>query len=282
MLSVTLACRAPLRLVKIALVAPFEGRFAAIGYEAFPAMRIALREQISAGGLGGYQVEFVAYNDNADPAQAERAARSAVMDESVVAVIGHFRLDTTLAALPIYTQAGVPIVAPEVPADQLPEHPLLFRTALPTAAFSVPESCRIDDEARAAILSALPDLQSGGVQRMYASQVAGRCFAAVAPYPHELPGAMQALSTFKDVSGGFEPAPRSLLTYDATRLVLQALGADIAANGKPTRDGVARALRRADFSGLLGRISFDSAGARTDAPVWRYRFDAAGMPQPIP
>ena len=70
----------PLPTVKIALVAPFEGRFAAVGYEAFPAMRIALREQIAAGGIGGFQVEFVAYNDNADPALAARMARNVLMD----------------------------------------------------------------------------------------------------------------------------------------------------------------------------------------------------------
>ncbi|HEY3342052.1 MAG TPA: hypothetical protein VGK81_08545, partial [Anaerolineae bacterium] len=59
------ACATPRPTIKIALVAPFEGRFREVGYDAFPAMRLALRQQIQAGGIGNYEVEFVAYNDNA-------------------------------------------------------------------------------------------------------------------------------------------------------------------------------------------------------------------------
>lgn len=272
------ASLAPLPTVKIALVSPFEGRFAAVGYEAFPAMRIALREQITAGGIGGLQVEFVAYNDNADPAQAARMARNVVLDESVVAVIGHYRLDTTLAALAVYTQAGLPIVVPGVPADLLPDSPLLFRMGAPTARLRAPEACRIDDDLRQEILAILPDLQSGGVQRLFAARVAGACFATDAPYPRDWPAAQRALSAFPDVSGGFEPGPRSITAYDATRLILQALQAVARAGRWPGRAEVARALRVVSYAGLSGPIRFDSQGRVIDPPVWVYRFDQSGRP----
>lgn len=272
------ASLAPLPTIKIALVAPFEGRFAAVGYEAFPAMRIALREQIAAGGIGGYQVEFVAYNDNADPAQAARMAHNVALDESVVAVIGHYRLDTTLAALAVYTQAGLPVVAPGVPADLLPADPLVFRMGAPTTRLRAPESCQIDDGLRREILAVLPDLQSASVQRLFAARVAGRCFVTDAPYPRDWPAAERALSAFPAVSGGFEPGPRSILAYDATRLILDALHAVARAGRRPDRAEVARALGNTTHAGLLGPLRFDQTGLLTDPPVWVYRFDASGVP----
>lgn len=127
MLAVLTACGRPSRTVKIALVAPFEGRLRQIGYDVFPAMRLALREQIRSGGVGDVYVTFIAYNDNGDPAGAERVARNVALDEEVVAVMGHFVASTTLAALNVYTSAGLPVLATLVPADQLPQDPLVFR-----------------------------------------------------------------------------------------------------------------------------------------------------------
>jgi ABC-type branched-subunit amino acid transport system substrate-binding protein len=280
-LAIAPACGAsltPLPTVKIALVAPFEGRFAAVGYEAFPAMRIALRKQIAAGGIGGYQVEFVAYNDNADPVQAARMARNVVLDTSVVAVIGHYRLDTTLAALAVYTQAGLPVIAPGIPADLLPEDPLVFRMGAPTTQLRAPEWCRIDDALRQDILAVLPDLQSSGVQHLFAARVVGACFATDAPYPRDWPAAQRALSAFPDVSGGFEPGPRSISAYDATRLILDALQAAALAGPRPGRAEVARALGNTTHAGLLGPLRFDQTGTLAAPPVWVYRFDQSGVP----
>lgn len=281
LLAIAPACAAslaPLPTVKIALVAPFEGRFAAVGYEAFPALRIALREQIAAGGIGGFQVEFVAYNDNADPAQAARMARNVVLDESVVAVIGHYRLDTTLAALSVYTQAGLPVVAPGIPTDLLPEDSLLFRMGAPTARLRVPQSCQIDAALEREILAVLPDLQSSGVQRLFAARVAGKCFATDAPYPRDWPAAQRALSTFPNVSGGFQPGPRSISTYDAACLILSALQAEARAGRRPGRAELARALSTVTCAGLLGPIRFDAHNTMVNPSVWVYRFDSSGAP----
>ncbi|MCS7060969.1 MAG: ABC transporter substrate-binding protein [Anaerolineae bacterium] len=283
LLLVLTACRpsvlAPFRpsaIVKIALIAPFEGRFAAVGYEAFPAMRIALREQATAGGIRGFHVEFVAFNDNADPIQAAQAARSAAVDPLVLAVIGHYRLDTTLAALETYEKAGLPIVAPTVPSDLLPAHRLLFRMGPRSTRLRAPESCRLNEEVLRTVLAVVPDLQTPNASRLFGAQLAGACFWTDAPFPRDRPAAQQALSNFRDVSGGAEPGPRSISAYDATRLILKAVEADIATHGAPTRAGVAEALRRITYTGLLGTIQFDAKGQWSGAPVWLYRFDQSG------
>ena len=100
--------------VKIGLVAPFEGRYRYVGYDLFPAVRLALREANEAGGIEGVFVELVAYDDGADPEMAIQQARKLALDAQVVAVIGHFREGTTLAALPAYAEAGLPLLAPAV------------------------------------------------------------------------------------------------------------------------------------------------------------------------
>jgi len=77
--------------VKIGLVAPFEGRYRYIGYEVIYGVRLALREANHAGGVGGYNVELVAYDDGADPTMASEQARKLAVDPEVVTAIGHFR-----------------------------------------------------------------------------------------------------------------------------------------------------------------------------------------------
>ena len=107
--------------VKIGLVAPFEGRYRYVGYDVFYAVRLALHEANEAGGVGGYSVELVAYDDGGDGAMAAEQARKLAADPQVVAAIGHFREDTTGAASSAYAEAGIPLVAPAVLAPALTE-----------------------------------------------------------------------------------------------------------------------------------------------------------------
>ena len=115
LLAVLGGCCLPERVrptVKLGLVAPFEGRYRYVGYDVIYAVRRALREANAAGGVGGYNVELVAYDDGADPAMAVEQARKLAADPEVVAAIGHFREETTAAALSAYAEAGIPLIAP--------------------------------------------------------------------------------------------------------------------------------------------------------------------------
>ncbi|MBN1876289.1 MAG: ABC transporter substrate-binding protein [Anaerolineae bacterium] len=90
------------RVLKIGLVAPFEGRYRYIGYDAIYAARLAVREINVAGGVGGWRLALVAYDDRADPELARSVARNLATDLEVVGVIGHYRQQTTEVAAPIY------------------------------------------------------------------------------------------------------------------------------------------------------------------------------------
>jgi ABC-type branched-subunit amino acid transport system substrate-binding protein len=98
--------------VKIGMVAPFEGRYRYVGYDVIYAVRLAVREAGVAGGVGGYSVELVAYDDAVDPVMAIQQARKLAVDPQVVAAVGHFRPETTVAAVDAYAEAGIPLVSP--------------------------------------------------------------------------------------------------------------------------------------------------------------------------
>jgi len=107
-------------IVKIGLAAPFEGRYREIGVDAIPAARLAVAEWASNYQSTGLAFEITAYDDASDPTQAAQVAQRLVSDTSVAIVVGHWRDDTTLAALPIYESANVPLVA--MAASELNSH----------------------------------------------------------------------------------------------------------------------------------------------------------------
>jgi branched-chain amino acid transport system substrate-binding protein len=114
--------------VKIGLVAPFEGLYRHLGYEVLYAVKLAVRERNAAGGVSGYMVELVALDDGNDPAQAPLQARKMIVDADVMGVIGHFSDETALAALSEYHQAGLALIT-QVAADAVTEmgYPEAFR-----------------------------------------------------------------------------------------------------------------------------------------------------------
>ncbi len=95
-LTLTLsACASTAPVIKIGLVAPFEGQYRSIGYEAIYAARLAIREINARGGVHGYRVELVALDDRGEPDRAIIAAQQLIIDPQVIAVIGHYRPATT-------------------------------------------------------------------------------------------------------------------------------------------------------------------------------------------
>lgn len=106
-------------MVKIGLVAPFEGLYRPLGYQVLSAVKLALKERNESAGVNGYMVELVALNDGQDPAVAVQRAREMAIDPDIVGVIGHFDDETTLAALSTYDQAGLALVAPAATATEV-------------------------------------------------------------------------------------------------------------------------------------------------------------------
>lgn len=110
--------------IKIGLVAPFEGEQRHNGYQRLYGVKLALQEANLSGGVAGRSVELVALNDYADPEETVLQARELVIDTGVKAVIGSWNRSLFDAALPVYAAAQLPVVNPtrfDNPAD-VPPH----------------------------------------------------------------------------------------------------------------------------------------------------------------
>jgi hypothetical protein len=87
------ACIPTRPVVKIGLVAPFEGIYRQIGYEALAAMRVAIEESET----GAFEVIPLALDSGTEPTQARRTMQKLLVDPSVRAVVGPFSPESAVA-----------------------------------------------------------------------------------------------------------------------------------------------------------------------------------------
>ncbi|MFM0283159.1 branched-chain amino acid ABC transporter substrate-binding protein [Paraburkholderia sediminicola] len=106
--------------VKIGHVAPLTGAIAKLGKDNENGARLAV-EEINKKGLmiGGQKVtlELDAQDDAADPRQATQVAQKLV-DDKVVAVVGHLNSGTSIPAAKIYSDAGIVQISPSATNPQ--------------------------------------------------------------------------------------------------------------------------------------------------------------------
>lgn len=105
------ACGGVRPVIKVGLVAPFEGQFRPVGYDAIYAARLAVREINGQGGIGNYRVALVALDDGGNPELAQQVAASLVIDPAVMIVVGHWLTATNAIAAPIYQKGQLPFLA---------------------------------------------------------------------------------------------------------------------------------------------------------------------------
>lgn len=96
--------------VRIGIVAPMSGPLAQYGKDIAHGAEIAIDElngdNFWIGGKRG-RFELVIEDDKAQPEEGKRAAQR-LIDAKVDAVFGHFNSGVTIAAAPLYAQAGIP------------------------------------------------------------------------------------------------------------------------------------------------------------------------------
>ncbi len=234
-------------IVKIGLVAPFEGRFRAVGYEAIYAARLAIREINSTGGVNGFRVELFALDDGGDPDMAIEQGRKLAVDPQVIAVVGHYRPDTTSAAIDAYCGEALPLLAVDSSRSSRCPSILLLTPVITDTLTTDPASF---------------------------------LFAATVLLPANVPEAASFIETYNAIPiDGTRAGPIALQTYDAMYLLFDALSRDIEAAGIPSRAGMARAMVESDFSGFGGRYRFDAGGNRIGADMRIYRYSRDREPE---
>ena len=97
--------------VKIGVIAPFEGAGRPLGYAVLPAIKAAVAEANANGDLGRYRVVVVAFNDDLHGPTAAAQAQVLALDPEVLAVVGPWSAETAATAEPILAEAGLPLLA---------------------------------------------------------------------------------------------------------------------------------------------------------------------------
>ncbi len=98
--------------IKIGLIAPFDGLLRHQGYQRLYGVKLALQEVNLSGGVAVYKIELVALNDFADINETILQSQELRLDSDVRGVIGQW--DTALfnVAAPIYSAGQLAVVNP--------------------------------------------------------------------------------------------------------------------------------------------------------------------------
>src|SRR5207249_2008514 len=94
------------------VVLPLSGEDAVSGNELLQGVDLAKRQLQEKTSTFDYRVEVVVFNDDSTEDGAKKAALQIAADPRIVAVVGHFSSADTLAALPIYKVAKLPVIMP--------------------------------------------------------------------------------------------------------------------------------------------------------------------------
>lgn len=96
--------------LKVAVAAPMTGSDAAQGLNAQRGADMAIAALNKAGGIGGQLVSYTIFDDQGSALQAAAVAQRILDADDFAAVIGHVNSSCTLAAMPIYSEAKMPVL----------------------------------------------------------------------------------------------------------------------------------------------------------------------------
>ncbi len=106
--------------IALGMLAPFSGSESAFGAYMQNGAQLAIDEINEAGGVLGQQLELVVEDDACD-ATVSVAAANKLVTEGIVASVGGYCSGATLPTLPIFDQAGIPMVIPAANSNDLPD-----------------------------------------------------------------------------------------------------------------------------------------------------------------
>ena len=98
--------------IVIGLSIPLTGPLAESGEQVIKAADLAVETINNNGGVNGKTIKYEVLDDKMDPTEAALVAQRFLENKEIVAVIGSLTSGTTLAVLPIYEEAGMPVICP--------------------------------------------------------------------------------------------------------------------------------------------------------------------------
>lgn len=243
-------------IARIALLAPFEGRYREIGYVAFYPAKLALTD------MGVSHLELLAIDDGGTIQTAQARARALVLDERVKAVLilGYDSADKTV----LQALADIPaIIVGEWATVPINDH--VFILSHPNIPDMLSYDGRFD-----VTQSITSPFQAGDAFGLY-TYAGLYAHAQTRPHVQIVTSGAFADAEFASrllASDIYVPQPNHLSTtvYDATRLLVSLISSP-----DMSRQAVADAIRRVDFMGeYVGRIRFGDDGYWLNAPLYTY------------
>ena len=98
--------------IKFLVVGPMTGDSAVQGLQMKSGAQIAINEINAAGGIDGKKMEFVVADDVGTPNQAVMIAQKHSLNKDLLFVLGHNNSSCSIASLPIWEKAGLPVISP--------------------------------------------------------------------------------------------------------------------------------------------------------------------------
>jgi len=124
--------------IKFGVAGPHSGDLASYGLPTVNAAKLVIDKVNANGGINGKKIEMLVEDDVCKPEISTNTATKLVSD-GVDVVLGHICSGATIAAMPIYKDAGVLVMSPSATSDELTlsgNYPNFFRTIAPNAAQS--------------------------------------------------------------------------------------------------------------------------------------------------
>lgn len=126
--------------IKFGIIGPHSGNLASYGLPSVNAAKLVIEKVNASGGVNGKQIELLIEDDECAPEKATNAASKLVSDGAQV-VLGGICSGSTIAAMPIFKDAGVLAMSPSATNDGLTtsgDYPNFFRTIAPNFAQAPP------------------------------------------------------------------------------------------------------------------------------------------------
>ncbi|PID76546.1 MAG: branched chain amino acid ABC transporter substrate-binding protein [Deltaproteobacteria bacterium] len=126
--------------IKFGITGPHSGNLASYGVPTVNAAKIIIDKVNAAGGINGKQIELLIEDDQCAPEIAANAAKKLVSDGAEV-ILGGICSGSTIAAMPIFKDAGLLAISPSATTDSLTysgKYPNFFRTVAPDAVQAPP------------------------------------------------------------------------------------------------------------------------------------------------
>ena len=120
--------------VKIGLVQPLTGAFAAAGTDVVDGARIAADEINAAGGVLGMKLELVIEDTRSNPTEAASVTEKLIVRDKVPVLMGASASTATLAAMPKLMEYKVPMLVETSSSSKITNagNPYIFRIAPPS------------------------------------------------------------------------------------------------------------------------------------------------------